>query len=263
MKHAQYTDDFTDVLNHVISGMEFPIEIISVEDNGAGIQTLTCANIYHAQKGFFVTINDKKYEITAFDQGLETITLKPTFKRDPTIEAGDNFLLYKPFFFHGTPVATDMEIKDTKSEDKTPMIWLWENFKGKKKNDLDPVGQEVTCELYFLTVSYGEMQTLLTDDLYNECIKAMRRLLESFEAEIKKRQDVFSSAVWDYEWENYSKFAVMIRTKGGDKQLIMDKLSGISMKTTFKIWDDFVCPDAPVLVNGIEYDRIGETLIVY
>lgn len=263
MKHAQYTDDFTDVLNHVISGMEFPVEIISVEDNGAGIQTLTCANIYHAQKGFFVTINDKKYEITAFDQDLETITLKPTFKRDPTIEAGDNFLLYKPFFFHGTPVATDMEVKDAKSENKTPMIWLWENFTGKKKINLDPIRQEITCELYFLTVSSDEMQSLLTEDLYIQCIQPMRRLMESFEEEVRKRKDVFYSNFWDYVWENYSKFAVMIRTKGGNKQLIMDKLSGVSMKTTFKIWDNFVCPDPPILVNGIDYDRIGETLIVY
>lgn len=256
-----YKRDITDILDEVISAMEFPISIDSVVDNGDGTQTLSCSDIYHAQKGFNVTINGLSYKITDFDQSNETITVKPNFTGSATISSGISFYLYNPFFFHGTPIATGQDLGEySDANNKTPMVWLWENYTEKNNDSLASISREVSVELYFLT--QADFEKWNTADSYSLAIRPMRRLMERFIEEVRLRDDLFSADDLTYDSENYAKFGVFIRTKGATSNLFQDKLSGCSCILTLKLWDKTECSNATVPTFGIGSMEIGQNFIV-
>ena len=256
-----YKRDITDILNEVISDMEFPVAIDSVVDNGDGTQTLACSDIYHAQVGFDVEISGLSYKITAFNQANETITVKPNFTGTATISSGISFYMYSPFFFHGTPIATGQDLSDySNANDKTPMVWLWENFTERNNDEFASVSREVNVELYFLTQANFELWK--TSDSYTEAIRPMRRLMEKFIAEVNLRDDMFSTDDLTYDSNNYSKFGVFLRTKGATQNLFTDKLAGCNCVLKLKLWDKTECSDATVPTFGIGSMVIGQNFIV-
>lgn len=256
-----YKQDITDILNEVVSGMEFPVAIDSVVDNGDGTQTLSCSDIYHAQIGFDVTINGLSYKITDFNQTNETITVTPNFTGTATISSGISFYMYTPFFFHGTPIATGQDLKEySNANDKTPMVWLWENYTERNNDDFNSVAREIDVELYFLT--QANFALWKTDDAYSKAIKPMRRLMSKFIEEVKLRDDLFSADELTYESDNYSKFGIFIRSKGSTSNLFVDQLSGCDCRLTLKLWDKTVCSDATIPAFGIGSMEIGQNFIV-
>lgn len=256
-----YKRDITDVLNEVISAMEFPVAIDSVVLNGDGTQTLYCSDIYHAQIGFDVTINGLSYKITDFDQSNETIAVTPNFTGTATISGGISFYMYNPFFFYGTPIATGQDLSGyDDANDKTPMVWLWENYIERNNDEMASISREVDVELYFLTQANFELWK--TSDSYTKAIRPMRRLMEKFIVEVRSRDDLFSADDLTYDSENYAKFGVFIRTKGSTSNIFQDKLSGCSCKLTLKLWDKTECSNATVPTFGIGSMEIGQNFIV-
>ena len=117
-----YKESLIDIIRAVVQDMSFPVTIKSVSNSG-NIYTITTCDIYHAQPEFELIIGGQKYvikEITAPDtikvEGLSPIVVT-------------TFDVYEPFFFHGTPIQQGVElIQDKKADNKTPMIWLYEQF---------------------------------------------------------------------------------------------------------------------------------------
>lgn len=230
-----YSDDLTDILDEVISAMTFPVQINSVILNSDGTQTLNCCDIYFAQKGFNVTINSTQYLITDFDQANETITVSGSGTITP-----QTFNLYTPTFFHGTPIATTEEINEIKDANtKTPMIWLWENFHEKYSDRFDPVDRSVDIELFFLT--QADFEKWQTQDAYDEAIKPMKRLRDLFIDELDRYPNRFYTDKQTFESDNYAKFGVYARTRGSQKNLMADKLSGVGTKIPLKIYKKIDC----------------------
>lgn len=259
---ANYTTDLTDILNEIITGMKFPIAINSVVRNSDGSQTLFACDVYHAQIGFPVIINNQEYKIAAFNYNDESVTVTSLFIGDDTIIPGITFELYSPYFFHGTPAATSNEInKESDQFKKIPMIWLWENFTEQEQGDLSAIDRKSDVELYFLT--HGDWDGKLTEGLYSEAVKPMRRLYENFKKEIKQSKYFYSTEMI-VKKENYSKFGVYIREKGANKNILVDKLSGVSAKTTFEIYKTNDCEECEdsIDMGGIGYMQIQTNFII-
>lgn len=255
----KYTKDLTDIIDAVITGMTYPIQVDTVVSNPDGTQTITCCDIYHAQKGFSVTINSITYKIVGFDQDEESLTLSGV----GAIAEGTIFYLYSPFFSHGTPSAVnDEQKKEQNSFNKTPLCWLWENFTERSMPHDSPFERESSVELFFLT--QADYENNLTADYYRECIKPMARFKDNF---IKALEDspLFFTDDMEIESENYSKFGVFVRDKGASKNILADKLSGIGTKMTLIIYNtnDDLCPcPAIVIPTGIGSAPIGTTPIL-
>lgn len=257
-----YTRDITDVLRDLIQGMQFPVIIGTVIPTADGY-TLRCNNIYHAQNGFDVAINGNTFRIISFDQSTENITITGT----GTINTGDTFEMYDVKFFHGTPVATGLELQDLDNspvdngQQKTPMIWLWENFKEKITDDYAPLGREIDCELFFLT--QADAEAFKTQDFYDKAIKPMRRVVDLFQDAVKADRATFFASELPYSVENYSKFGVYIREKGSNKNIMQDKLSGIGIKILLKLYNtrDECPPPFSVDGVGIGFGAIGTMAI--
>lgn len=256
-----YTRDIIDILNEVISSMEFPVAIDSVTANADGSQTLYCSDIYHAQIGFNVTINGLSYKITAFSQADETITVTANFTGTNTITAGVSFYMYTPFFFHGTPIATGQDLSDySDANEKTPMLWLWENWTERENDELNPVAREIDCEIYFLT--QANFNLWKTDDAYQYAIRPMTRLKQMFKDKVKETTEIFSADDIVFETVPYSKFGVFLRSKGSEKNLFVDQMAGVGCKVTFKLWDKTECSTATTPTFGIGSMIIGQNFIV-
>lgn len=257
----QYKKDITDVLRDTIASMTFFIEVLTVVDNGDGTQTITCNDIYHAQTGFTVLINGNSYVINSFSHTNESLTLLG----DEPISEGDVFELYRPFFFYGTPIATNTEINQVADAfDKTPMFWLWENTKTRVLSEGSPADREVEVDLYGLTQTPERQQVMQTDDLYAECVKPMKRLFERLIKTIEEETQTYAiEDGQEYETENYAKFGVMARTKGAEKAIMFDNLSGVGCKMTLRLWEIFDCSkELPDPEPGIGLMQIGSTFQV-
>lgn len=247
---AKYKRPLIDILDEVVSSMTFPILVETVVDNGDYTQTITTCDIYHAQEGFNVTINDLSYKIIAFSQEDESLTLQPNFEGAFAIAVGTIFYLYPLYFFHGNPVATQTELKNIKANDKTPMIWLWENFTEDVDED-EIVERYIPVELYALTqpTEVG-LQKMTNDDIHDKCCKPMRRLLENLQRKFVERSDIFSTDYMKYKTENFPKFGITARSKGAEKAILMDNLSGVAMYTTLELWYQDKCECPEIVDNG-------------
>lgn len=257
-----YTRDITDVLRDLVQGLQFPVTIGTVTST-ADEYTLRCSNIYHAQNGFDVVIGGNNFRITAFDQSTETITVAGS----GTINPGDTFEMYDVKFFHGTPVATGLELQDLdnspvdNAQQKTPMIWLWENFKENVVDDYTPLGRDIDCDLYFLT--QADAEAWKTQDFYDKAIKPMRRLVDLFQDAIKADRGTFFASELPYIVEHYSKFGVYIREKGSNKNIMQDKLSGVGIKIRLKLYNTRENCEPPFSIDGtgIGFGAIGTIAI--
>jgi len=230
-----YAQELTDILDDLISTMTFPVIIGNVTVNADDSITLECDNIYHAQAGFEVEINSLTYVITEIDQANESITVTGT----GTISNGDTFDMYSPFFFHGTPIATNTElVQEAQALNKTPMFWLWENFEEDWKDEESSLEREVEIELFALT--QANFEEWMTSDAYENAIKPMKRLIELF-VQALKVSSLFETDFLTYRTENYSKFGVFIRNKGASKNLFADKLSGVGTKINLRIFKTEPC----------------------
>lgn len=253
----RYKSEITDLLNTTISSMTFPVIIGTVTVTATGY-IIRCDDIYFAQSGFDITINSVVYRITAINQSTETLTIDGV----GTIVIGDTFDMYTPYFFHGTPIATEQEIKsEPNSLNKTPMLWLWENFTEKFYDDFSSLDRDIDLEIFALT--QADFDQWLTDDAYSNAIKPMKRLIDLFIQALKDDSTTYETDTLTYDSENYSKFGVFIRDKGSSKNLFTDKLSGIGIKFKLTLLKTDECAiDFNVDPQGIGAMAIGTTFII-
>lgn len=232
-----YKRDIIDIIRSVVSSMTFPVTIQSVIADG-GNYVLTVDDIYHAQPTFAQTIDGTLFKIVDIDADANTITLSTTdVSVDITFfDTHTSFDLYTPYFYHGTPIATNDELQDKKrAKNKTPMVWFLEQFEetffeygGRKERDS-------SIRLFFLT--QAKHKDWQTDDAYHNAIQPMHRLAENFIDALKAYKEdcrlVFNTEdeqKLTIKRRNYAQFGVYISMKGMEENLFADQLSGCEIQ---------------------------------
>lgn len=240
----KYQRPITDIFTEVTAGIPKTLQAKTVTDNGGVSQTLYVCDILYTQKDFNVTIDGKSYKIIAFDEAAGTITVTPNFTGDPTIAVNTIFDLYPVYFFTGTPSSTQDDLQDIpNASNKTPMIWAWKRWKEKTFTDQDPE-REAFMELFALTQPPKKLAQMKHDRKEAECVLPMRRLMEMLIEQMHIRTDLFYMDEFIYEMEDQEDFGIVARTKGVERAIFTDQLSGtgIASLVQFAFKDSCPCP---------------------
>lgn len=235
-----YRKPSIDIIGEALAEMTFPMKIEEAVNNGDGKHTLIVCDIYHSQPGFKITIDNKIYKIVDIDYK----TSKLIIKGDAANITATDFELYKPFFFHGTPIDTNIKLEqEHKAENKTPMLWMLENFKDRNHDDKeDEIDREIIVDFFFLT--QADHAKWFSADAHHNAIQPMMRLAENFIEHLRSQPGKFKiiDFVWDSEY--YSKFGVFIQNKGMQKRLWSDELAGVKLPTiTIEYLKQYECND--------------------
>jgi len=228
------TRDIVKIIEAVVTGMEFPVQFNEVSVAG-DLHTLLVDDLYHAQKDYDITIDGNIYHIQSVDYDTKLMVVKG----DEDIEVTE-FELYKPFFFHGTPMVLNQElVKIRLAEDKTPMVYLLEMVSETYIKDSEsPIERESDLRLFFLTKNNHAQY--LSDELNHECVQPMKALAESFVEAVTLDTANFLTEGEDYVLRQNTRFARYIE-KGAEKPLVNDQLGGNELEWSIKIKKDLSC----------------------
>lgn len=232
-----YHRDLADILDEVLNLATYPVKITAVNNVGNN-QELTVCDVRHAQAGYKVTINLIEYTIYSVDE--TTLKIVITGLANPI--AVQTFNLYKPKFFHGTEAETGNTLEQKGDYlEKTPMVWLRENYKETFLPTGSRLGRESEVELYFLSwVDYSKQ----VDGRMADAVKPMRRLMQAVWEHFRASTKYFELQADKYdtfEVENFTKLGVYAINKGIAKALFMDNLAGPRLKCTLPIVRKISC----------------------
>jgi hypothetical protein len=232
------------VIGELIEDWELSFVIDSVVDNGDGTYTLNVPKTFYLVSGKrrILTINLIDYVILEVVNN-ESVKLKGTDANDVPLPVppSDTFNLPVPFYFNGTIVQTNMEIK--KEDDlsqKTPMIFLRRPF-SETIDAMDQVDTDIANKaditLYFLTeADFAEWSTSEHDE---HAIVPMRNLMYEF-IEMLKRNSRYIERLSDYQATDQIKFG-LVTQNGVTKGLFSDNYSGVEMDISLGIKYQCMC----------------------
>lgn len=218
-----------EIIESLFSTFTPVITIESITDNGDGSWDIEVAEILNTRPKRYITISDTQYLVTAVNAITKVITIT---SGDPVV--GTTYMAPTVFFFHGTPIATSIELNNIKDASlKLPMCYLFEIIRDRKFPDpLSSIDREVEVTLYFL--DQADYQTWDTDHHYELAIMPMARFAEVFFKDylFHHKQLAYMS---DYEMTYYPKFDPQTSLNGVLKTVFSDQMSGVGVRVTFQI----------------------------
>jgi len=230
-----------DILNELIEDASFIIEYKFATDNGDGTYTLAgVCDIHHIQPGFFVTIGGLKYRVKDYIKvsGILTIVLEAGIH--PLPAAPGSFELYKPFFFHGTPMMEEVELKKVSSlSKKTPMIYLPEPFRTKMDHTFNS-SIDRRCDFTLCFLTQADIPKWLTKDFYHDAINPMNNLVQDFFS-LLENSPLFYTTLQKGESTFYAKFGINIKELGTKKLYFSENLSGVGVDLRLEIYKEEHC----------------------
>lgn len=245
-----------DILERLLAAATYPIIYKNAVDNADGTFTLSgICDIHHIQPGFTVTIDGVDFVVEDYIKlanGDWNIILKAGTASLPIFPRF--FYLYKPFFFHGTPLLTETELKKRPVlSDKTPMVYLMEPFITKHDySDFTSIDRRCKFTLCFLT--QADIPDWLTDDFYHNSIHPMYKLAQDF-WEIIRNSNLFYNAKQLDDTIFHTKFGINIRELGTKKLYFSENLSGVSMDIYLEIYAvDNCCDDGGTDALDTDYE---------
>lgn len=223
-----------DIIGDLIQDWKIPFKINKVTDNLNGTYTLETCNTYYLQahgKYNFLTLAGTKYQVTGV-QNNTTVIIKGTIA--PIV---GSYKLDNPFYFNGTILQTNVELKDeSDTSKKTPMIYLKRPFEDRFYKDDSALDREANITLFFLT--YANFEAWRTADHDRHAIKPMRNLMYAFIEMLKRNSNI--GIIQDYVAIDRIKFGVTI-SNGVTKSYWDDKLSGVELSLTLPIKQGKIC----------------------
>ena len=217
-------------ISNLVSEIAPTVTIDAVADNGDGTYTIYSCNTYYLKEGKTVTIDAVDYRVRSVVKDTSFII------SGSVLPIADDFALYTPFFFHGTPIAIQKELSQIKrGKDKTPVFLLHEIVREQNfsRNFESVIEKEVDVQLFIMDTSKFNEWT--TDDHYNVCIVPMRSLLELFIDKMVADKKLFDTLELDYEVIPRANFGVFSDQKGNLTELYTDYFSGNQLNITIKI----------------------------
>lgn len=212
-----------DLLKPVIDSIPNTFKGVGIVDNANGTYTITSSNTLWLSPGFYVAIGGVEYKI------LSIVANESIIIKGASLPITSTFTIYRPFFVHGTIIATNEELKAKNlSKNKFPMIYLHEITRERHYHSADSIlDRESDCDIYFLVDA--DFETWLTNDHYANAIKPMRNLVSMFIVALTSNQSLISD--FDtYETFDHAKFGVYFADKGHTKNIFDDRLSGVQVR---------------------------------
>lgn len=211
-------EDFIDTLD--LSGV-----ILSSSHNTLNT-TIVVNNLFHARKGMPIFVDNNETVIVDVNYDTNTIVVSGVY----TLLS--SFTLNSPFYFHGTPIATNNHISQAESSDKYPMIYLYEIFQEVDQDLYSNLDWTSNIRLFFLDQSNFEDWT--TDDHYTFVINGLNNLVDAFISQINE-SNLFKQDEETYTRTNHANFGVFVENQGHTTRFFDDYLSGVQVQFTLNV----------------------------
>lgn len=215
-----------DIIEELFDKINLKLVTSSIVDNGDDF-TLFTDDTLHLQAGFPLTIDSVVYQITAVEYCV-SVTLTGA-----SVPVLTEFNIYKPFYFHGTILATKNEQGDIQPFDKTPMGYLMENIKDRFHNDFSTISRTSPIRIFFLSQNDWAGDT--TDEHYEKVIKPMNNLLDNFINVLRHSNIIANFVKTEYNIINLTKFAEYENKTGAIKTIFDLNLGGCELQIEIDI----------------------------
>jgi len=213
-----------DVIEEFIAGLDLSSAVLS-SSTSLGQTTIVVENVFQARSGLTCFIDGSEYVIASVDYDAKSVTLLEA------VEAPVLFRMPSPFYFHGTPYATNAHISRLSDSEKVPMIYLLEIIR--ETIQAEDAAAESVAELRLFFLDVANFEAWNTDDHYSKVIRPQRNLVNAF---IKQaRQSKLFGVIEQLELIVHVKFGVYHSEKGHLNSLFNDRLTGIELKGSFPI----------------------------
>lgn len=224
-----------ELLKGIISPVSYIISFDSVTTISAGVYRLNgICDFHHAQPGMSVTIGGNVYLILDYSDSGKTMTVQGT-----VAIVVSSFSLYKPFFFHGTPIQQQNELSKFPLSGKTPMIYLMEPYKTEYDYEAtSSIDRQSDFTLCFLT--QADISKWLTEDFYHKSISPMKNLFEDFMT-VLIDSNLFHTVKQKAKPVFHTKFGINIQGSDDGKLYFAENLSGVSVDLSIEIYKDDSC----------------------
>lgn len=203
-------------------------------DNGDGTYTLPLCRTY------WFKIGDKIEDPVTLEildvtdvQRNESITVRASL-----LPTNNIVKLPDVKYFHGTVINTNNELSNIpNSEDKTPMVYLLEQFEERHFEGDSVLDREVTLRLFFLEEANSNEWT--TDEHYSNAIWYTNEMIQYFLYEILFKTKGIGR-INEYFITNRVNFGVYQTDRGTIQQTFNDQLTGKELRITIPISKNFV-----------------------
>lgn len=188
--------------------------------------TITVGNVYHARTGLSCLIDGDSFKILQVDYDANTV------KVEGAPATTKVFSMPVPFYFHGTPYATNAHISRLKDSQKVPMIYLLEIIR--EELQAEDSGIETIADLRFFFLDVANFQDWDTDQHYSNVIRPMRNLMDAFVAQA--RISPLFAELPALDVVTHVKFGVYQSNKGHLNSLFNERLSGVELRGNFPFY---------------------------
>lgn len=226
-----------DIINIIEDEIIDKMNVIVTVYSNLGGSILSVCDVKWARIGMII-LDDmlKPYTVTAVDYGLSTITIIAngvyTFS-SPTLT------IVRPYFFVGTPIATNKEWKSFNRDErkKVPFAWMLEPTSESFKSEQDTLERESSLIMIFL--DSNNIEQWITTQTHTERLQALYNMVEEFINTIK-RNTLFYSEDLDFDTKNFTKFG-RETSSGMEGNIIDANLAGIELRLTLSVNRIGVC----------------------
>ena len=154
------------------------------------------------------------------------------------LPSGNSVKLPEVKYFHGTVINTNNELSNIPhSNDKTPMVYLLEQFEERHFEGDSVLDREVTLRLFFLEEANSADWS--TDEHYTNAIWYANEMINYFLNELLFKAKGIGR-INDYFITNRVNFGVYQTDRGAIQQVFNDQLTGKELRITIPISKNFV-----------------------
>ncbi len=219
-----------DLLETFINSLTFESAVINQVYNVGSDETgIIVENSFFARTGMRVYLDGSAYTVKRFDSKLNELVF------DTELDPIAKLTLSNPFFFHGTPYMTNIELtKIRESDNKFPLIYLYEIVREDIRNEeKDGLAEIADLRLFFLDNS--NFRDWDTDEHYTNSIRPQRKLVDEFIIQMNKYKMFDRSD--NITLINHVNFGQFVDKKGHLQSIFNEKTSGIELQIKLRIRD--------------------------
>lgn len=214
-----------DILDDFIQSLDLSGQVLSFSNDGTNT-TLNVDKTYHARENMILTVDTVDYNIISVVNNTSIVV--ESVIANPLV-----YSVQLPFYFHGTPIATNNHISEADHKDKVPMIYLYEIIREKQKDIFSSIDREADLRLFFLdTADFDEWTT---DDHYSKRLLGLNNLVDAFIIQAISFRSQFFLNETEFTRINHVKWGKFTDLKGHIVNIFDDELTGVELSFTLQI----------------------------
>lgn len=215
-----------DLLEDFVTSLELESSVLSVTDN-TSTSIILLENSYNVRKGMVIQIDGTDYPVTDVDAYNNYIEVTGS------IASATKAIIPNPFYFHGTPIATQSHISHLDEGDVLPMVYLYEIIREREFGINSSIDRDADIRLFF--VDNANAEDWLTDDHYSKRLVGLNKLVDAFIQALRKSTCAFLMYDEEIERINHADWGRFSADKGHTKRLLNNYTTAVELSTTLRI----------------------------